>query len=342
MKEDNVNDIYNEDEIETILKRYGEESADNVSDDFTDKSEDVPQKTVMSKADVIKHQQEQSRKKKNDDIVRRKKIAKRKNIILDIMLVFFILVFVGSASYLGIYFYRIHKAESAFSEIKKMVKEEKRSKSPDGEEVQGEDYLKYEEIDGVSVQTKFADIYKKNHDFIGWLMIPDTQVDYPVMHTPEDEEFYLKMDFDKNYSASGTLFAAAASDPLLPSDNVIIYGHNMKAGTMFHSLLSYEKEDFYLEHKTIYFDTLEENGEYEVIAAFRTQINEDDPAFFKYYQFIVAENAEEFDEYVSKVKSMTPYEISETAEYGDKLITLSTCAYHANEGRYVVVAKKVN
>ena len=61
---------------------------------------------------------------------------------------------------------------------------------------------------------------------------------------------------------------------------------------------------------------------------------------FKYYDFINAKDKDEFDEYVSKVKSKTPYKIDTTAEYGDKLVTLSTCAYHASEGRYVVVAKR--
>jgi sortase B len=115
----------------------------------------------------------------------------------------------------------------------------------------------------------------------------------------------------------------------------------MKAGTMFHALLSYESESFYKEHSKIIFNTTFEDAEYEVIAAFRTKIDEDDPNSFKYYEFFKAENKEEFDEYVQKVKSLTPYNIEESAVYGENLLTLSTCAYHTNEGRYVVVAKKI-
>jgi DNA-directed RNA polymerase subunit RPC12/RpoP len=116
----------------------------------------------------------------------------------------------------------------------------------------------------------------------------------------------------------------------------------VKKSTREDARYTYEKKDFYEGHKYIEFDTIDDNCTYEVIAAFRTVINESDPSNFDYYNFANANSKEEFDEYVSKVKSKTPYDISTTAEYGDKLITLSTCAYHANEGRYVVVAKKVN
>ena len=161
------------------------------------------------------------------------------------------------------------------------------------------------------------------------------------MCTPEDEQHYLHIDFDNQNSYAVTLFLGKGSDIRKPSDNIVIYGHNMKAGTMFHDLLLYEDEKFYQEHKYIYFHTIENNGNYEVIAAFRTKISEDDPNFLKYYEFIDASNKEEFDDFVKRVKEMTPYDIPLSAEYGDKLITLSTCAYHTNEGRYVVVAKKL-
>ena len=84
-----------------------------------------------------------------------------------------------------------------------------------------------------------------------------------------------------------------------------------------------------------------EDGTYEVIAAFRTKIDESDSSSFKYYEFFDADDETEFNAYVDKVKSLTPYNIPETATYGDCLLTLSTCAYHTNEGRYVVVAKKI-
>ena len=304
------------------------------------KSEDDVER-VLSRAEIIKNQKKDPDLKKKAEARLKKK--KRANAILNALLVFFILVFLGSGAYLGIYFYKIHKAQSGFDDLKSLIRDSSKDKGDDGESTVDSDMVvpKYVNIDGVSVQEKFADLYTRNHEFVGWLTVDGTNIDYPVMHTPDDEEKYLRRDFDGNSSSSGTLFVAAASDPIAPSDNVIIYGHNMKAGTMFHSLLNFEKKEYYEEHKLIEFDTIEEDAQYEVIAAFRTKIDESDPSLYKYYEFHNASSEEEFNEYVSKVKSMTPYEIEATAKYGDKLITLSTCAYHAEEGRYVIVAKKL-
>ena len=330
---------------EKIIERQAQKeklslSGKSSGDKKNDKSKDDVDR-VLSRAEIIKQQKKDPDIKKKAEARLKKK--KRANAILNALLVFFILVFLGSGAYLGLYFYKIHKAQSGFDDLKSLIRDSGKDKGDDGESTVDPDMVvpKYVNIDGVSVQEKFADLYTRNHEFVGWLTVDGTNIDYPVMHTPDDEEKYLRRDFDGNSSSSGTLFVAAASDPIAPSDNVIIYGHNMKAGTMFHSLLNFEKKEYYEEHKLIEFDTIEEDAQYEVIAAFRTKIDESDPSLYKYYEFHNASSEEEFNEYVSKVKSMTPYEIEATAKYGDKLITLSTCAYHAEEGRYVIVAKKL-
>ena len=305
---------------------------------------DKKEKVRVSRAEIMKKQETpEERKKKIAKNQARMKRKKRVNTVLNILLVFFILVFLGSAAYLGFYFYKIHKAQDSFDSLKAMIKDNRSVNPQTGKDDHNPDadYITYDTIDGVTVQSKFVDIYNMNKEFIGWLTIPDTNIDYPVMYTPADEQKYLHLDFDQNYSSSGTLFVAKSANPIKPSDNVLIYGHNMKAGTMFHSLLSYEKEEFYQAHKTFEFDTLSDDGKYEVIAAFRTQIDEDDPSLFKYYESFNFSDEKSFDEYVEKAKSLTPYTIDTTAKYGDKLLTLSTCAYHTNEGRYVIVAKKV-
>ena len=307
-------------------------------DSSSDKADSDKSKAKQTKAKQIKSKNSKEKKAKSKKN-KSKKTKSKKDLILNILLVVFIITFLVSGGYLGLYYYNIHKAQQSFDSLKGMIKDEAEGadtlSATDGTDTG----IKYVEINGVMVQEKFADLYTKNNDFIGWLTIPGTEIDYPVMHTPGDEEYYLHKDFNREKSSSGTLFLAAKSDAISPSDNVVIYGHNMKAGTMFHDLLKYETQDYYSKHKTFRFDTIQGNYEYEVIAAFRTQIKNDDNTF-KYYEFINAAGKEAFDEYVSKVKSMTPFKIEETAEYGDKLVTLSTCAYHANEGRYVVVAKR--
>lgn len=106
---------------------------------------------------------------------------------------------------------------------------------------------------------------------------------------------------------------------------------------MFADLCKYESQDFYREHKTIRFDTLDSFGEYEVIAAFKTVAYSEEG--FKYYHFVNAESAGAFDGYIAECKALALYDTGVSAEYGDQLITLSTCEYSRTNGRMVVVAK---
>ena len=128
----------------------------------------------------------------------------------------------------------------------------------------------------------------------------------------------------------------------LPSDNIIIYGHHMNDGTIFASLMKFKDKNFWEKHKTVSFDTLTDRQTYELIAVFKTVVYTDSPDSFKYYQFVNAETDEDFTAYVEKCKELSLYDTRVTAEYGDKLLTLSTCEYSRTNGRLVVVAKLIN
>ncbi len=268
--------------------------------------------------------------------------------LLDVLLVVFILTFLGSAGYLAYYFYTINKSEQGFSDIADLKVDDEtigdqQYFKKNGEVATDEDEDKYVEVDGKYILAKYSEIYKKNKDFIGWISIPDTPIDYPVMQTKEDPEHYLRRDFDGNYSISGTIFIderANIEDEV--SDNIIIYGHHMKSGTMFGSIQKYEDEAYFNKHKYIYFDTIYERGTYEVIAAFKTQIYSDDYDGFVVYNFVDENEEGQMLSYISSCQSLTPYDTRNTAGVGDKLITLSTCSYHVDNGRYVVVAKKID
>lgn len=184
---------------------------------------------------------------------------------------------------------------------------------------------------------KYAAVYKQNNDFVGWISIEGTNIDYPVMQTADTPNYYLKRNFDKQYSDYGVPYVQENCD-LEFSDNCVLYGHHMNNGTMFSDLCKYADEDFYREHKTIRFDTLSDFGEYEVIAAFKTAAYSEQG--FKYYHFTLADSAEDFDTYIAKCKELSLYDTGVTAEYGDRLITLSTCEYSRPNGRMVVVAKQ--
>lgn len=195
-------------------------------------------------------------------------------------------------------------------------------------------------------------VYDQNSDFIGWITVPDTKIDYPVMQTPDDPEYYLYRNFSKEYSASGTPFLDGASVVLAedPEDitwNWLIYGHHMKFGTMFHDLLVYADKEFWEDHKTFTFAVYDpetrktDKGEYEVFAASKSKIRATDSDAFKYYEYAGYTTEDEFNEYVAGVKSESSYDTGITPEFGDQLVTLSTCAYHTKEGRFYIVGRRV-
>ncbi len=261
-----------------------------------------------------------------------------------IVSVILILIIIGCAGYLGYYYYTSYRAEAAFDKLREMVlvvptieQDEDMPKESDGPPMV--------EIDGVKVQAKFEKLYRENQDFVGWIKIDDTLVDYPVMYTPDDNErgeYYIHRNYDKTYSAAGLPFIDRHCLPELPTDNVIIYGHNMNSGTMFHDIIRYEDKEFYDSHKSFSYDTIYGDGTYEVIAAFYAEILPDDSDAFKYYEFVNAETKDEFMDFVENVKAMSIYDTKVDVSYGDKLITLSTCAYHVEDGRFAVVAKKID
>lgn len=222
-----------------------------------------------------------------------------------------------------------HKADEEFAQLQKIV--EQTEEEPEEETGELEE--------GQSPLSKYKELFDQNNDMAGWIMVDGTQINYPVMYTPDNPDFYLKHNFEKEYSDYGVPYIAEHCDPIEPSDNVIIYGHHMKNGSMFTGLMEYEDKDFYENHKVIRFDTLTETAEYEVIAVFKTTVYDD--TGFKYYLFANAEQEAEFTDYVEQCKSLALYETGVTAEYGDKLLTLSTCEYSRTNGRLVVVAKRI-
>lgn len=191
------------------------------------------------------------------------------------------------------------------------------------------------------VDNPYRDSYLANDDMVAWLQIPGTEIDYPVMWTPRDEEYYLYRGFDGKSNQNGCLILDTDSslDPL--TTNLIIHGHNMKSGAMFGTLTDYEEESFFQEHSAITLYTKEKQRNYEIVAVFRSQVYKKTDQVFKFYKFFQADTAEEFDDFYRNIKALSLYDTGVTAEFGDCFITLSTCTYHVERGRFVVVAKEV-
>lgn len=192
----------------------------------------------------------------------------------------------------------------------------------------------------LEVLEEYKTLYNKNKRLIGWLKIDDTNIDYPVMQTV-DNEYYLRHNIEQEYDRNGSIFLDKDCDFVNRSTNLIVYGHHMRSGKMFGKLDLYSDREYYEDHKYINFDTIYEKGLYEVMYVFRSRIYEEDEIVFKYYQFIDAYSETEFNSYMKEMAAMSLYDTGVTAEYGDDLLTLSTCDNYTDYGRFVVVAKRI-
>ena len=268
--------------------------------------------------------------------------------LVRVMLLFIVIVCLiemGQTYYLSVK----HKKEQADLKNTFLTEENAaKQKEPDGRE-EGEEVLPENPplevtaddlMQEPEIMEKYKSLYAENKDLIGWLSIPGTAIDYPVMQS-EDNEYYLHHNFYGEEDKYGCLFVKDFADINTPSTNFVIYGHNMKDGSMFGDLDEYRKESFFLEHPLIYFNTLYEERTYEIMAVFLSQIYESDDDVFKYYEFYQADTENEFLSFYENIIDLSLYETGVTAEFGDTFLMLSTCAYHVEDGRLVVVAKRV-
>ncbi|MCR5672378.1 MAG: class B sortase [Lachnospiraceae bacterium] len=186
----------------------------------------------------------------------------------------------------------------------------------------------------------YVTLYNNNKSLVGWVRIEDTLIDYPVMQSP-NEDYYLDHNFNQEKDNNGSIFIDSDCSIWPRSQNIIMYGHNMKSGKMFGDLKKYKNEEFAKEHPYIYFDTLYNKGKYQVMYVFGDNVYDEVEVAFKYYQFINANSREEWDSAMHDMSEKSMYETGVTATYGDDIITLSTCDYEKDAERFVVVAKRV-
>lgn len=175
-------------------------------------------------------------------------------------------------------------------------------------------------------------LHERNSDFIGWLYVSDTQINYPVMHTPDEPQKYLNKNFDGAYSYSGIPFIDGRCE--LNGDNLIIYGHNMNNGTMFADVMKYAKKNYFINHQVIVFETLTDCREYQIFAVMKIDTGND------WYHFIDAESREEYDEFIERAKMKSLYDTEVTPIYGKQILTLSTCTNRRKEERFLIAAVK--
>ena len=188
-------------------------------------------------------------------------------------------------------------------------------------------------------EINLEELYKINSDVVGWIRIKNTNMNYPIMQSTYSPNYYLTRNFYKNYSSNGTPYMAENCD-IEKSDNLIIYGHNINGKRVFGELENYKKEKYYNEHSIIQFHTLKEYAEYEIIAVFKTVAYSSKG--FDYYNYYNLKDEKEFNIFVNKCMELSFYNTGKKAQYGDRLITLSTCEYSNKNRKISSCSKKSN
>jgi len=204
------------------------------------------------------------------------------------------------------------------------------------EKEESEDNQKDKLLEKIESTFDYPALLEVNADCIGWLNIKGTEIDYPVVQT-DNNSYYLNHNFQKEYAICGTLFLDQRCRVDAIGEHLIIYGHQMKDGSMFKQLMKYKNTEFCKEHEDIEFYLKDKRYQYKVIAVYVTNINRGG----KYYDFIEKETRKEQIEYLQSMAVDQVYRTEDTVQENDELLSLSTCEYSSTNGRLIVLAKRV-
>ena len=195
-----------------------------------------------------------------------------------------------------------------------------------------ESILMYDTTTDSQQKMTLSELSQMNSDFIGWLRIENTGIDYPVVQTSNNVH-YLTHDFWNHYSPAGVPFMDFETP--LSSDNIIIYGHNMKNGTMFSNLVQFKNEDFYKEHPVIKFETLESSKSYKIVSILLIDVANLQGLTFTEFTDLDAKR-----EFINLIKTQSLIHINESITENDRFLTLCTCDQNRNN-RLLVIAKEL-
>ncbi len=268
------------------------------------------------------------------------KKRKRNNRLLTTLAFLFLAVFIFSTVMFFKEYIQAKREQTAFTELSALITNDEIPTLPVIEIEQAEAAQKNTEKPEQKGTPHYEALYELNSDFIGWLNVPGTSIDYPVMFTPDEPEYYLRRSFDKTNCQSGTPFIGA--NGTTDTDCLIIYGHNMKNDTMFGTLDNYADMDFWTENKTFSFNTLSEYRDYEVFAAVKTNILYADETGFRYYNCSGDLTETEYADLIEWLTENALYDTEICPSYGEQILILSTCSYHSDNGRFIVAARRLN
>ncbi len=267
----------------------------------------------------------------------------KKRRIIKIINIFLTVVFVFAAFNIGKIYYDYNKADTAYKDLQSSyvtinkdfsVSTKPENDTPedtDAEHVQ-ESAPKLEEPTNAPLTVDFNALLNRNKDIIGWLYCPDTIINYPVVQGKSNDQ-YLRRDLDGKYLVSGTVFADYRNGTLTSDPNYIIYGHNMKNGSMFNILAKYKQQEFYDKHPIIYYLTPDATYRLELFAGLVIKRND------KIYT--LNQNKEEFLSLAEEYRAKSTFKSNTVITPEDTVVTLSTCSYEFDNARYIVMCKLV-
>ncbi|MBP7059110.1 MAG: class B sortase [Lachnospiraceae bacterium] len=196
----------------------------------------------------------------------------------------------------------------------------------------------------LTVLPEYKEAHDSNPEMVGWISVPDTDINYPVVSKANDNQYYLTHAFDNSEDKNGSIFMDYRCDIVNPTSNTIVYGHHMNSGLMFGTLDKYlNKDKTYLDaHKIINFNTIYEKRQYEIVAVCLSAVKYQDENSYRYYNFVQAKTQKDFDNFKSDVESRNMYGGDVDIKSSDQLLTLSTCNHYIQDGREFIIAKRVD
>lgn len=272
----------------------------------------------------------------------------KRNVLIILYITLVIIVAVS-----GIWIYNEYKSRKAADELRALADEAESEMRPELSDTDRARYTHLPDIDTSKIKKtgsndgerqvlpRIKSLYEQNPEIAGWLTIPGTEISYPVMYRKDDNDFYLKHNFYGEDDINGCLVLDKRCESDGSGINNLIHGHNMKSGAMFGKLKNYQEASYYREHKEIVFSTLYKEKKYEIFAVFKSTVYNDNTNDLQYYNYIDIENEEQFNDYVKSAKEQSLYDTGVDAEWGEQLITLSTCEYTKENGRLVIVAREI-
>lgn len=307
------------------------QSSRNADGTSNPSKKDAEEAEADSKAEKTETENDKDSETSSEKPKAKKKSGGAKEVIRKIVLVIAIITFIGSASVLGLWYYNVSNNKKQADTLAGSIN----TSVPD------------DAVGADGILEKYRPLYEQNNDFVGWITVPGTAINHPVVQAA-DNNFYLRKNFSKQYERRGTVFMDYRDHVDKLCKNTILYGHNYVDSTMFSDLEKYEDIEFYKQNPVIEFNTLYKNYKWKVICVFYSNAEDkDDNGYTLNYIYPFMTN-DSFMEYMTELYTRTLYYTPVDVEPSDKILTLSTCTRNMDikghgetNARFVVVARLV-